>query len=176
MPSALAIPPHEIFNWAKGMMRRAYGKDTFGKTLLQNGFSALVSDLYKFHDEDEHKTQAMVGEMMDDDETVALYKTKQELKSEVKRFTQIVYGAKGNPRWLEKPRRRLQMKKKGAGYRPRVRELGGKRGRAPRHSSTRRPVSAPVATIVAACKSMHCRRTAQHWRCGTLLLVLGTDL
>ena len=107
MPPALAIPSHEIGNWAKGMMRRAYGKDTFGKTLLQNGFSALVSDWYKFHDEDEHKTQAMVGEMMDDDEAVALYKTKQQLKSEVKALAQSVAGAKGNPWWLKEQMGRL---------------------------------------------------------------------
>ena len=98
--SSVAIPPKELDAWQKVMMRRAFGKDTFAKTLLMSGFSANVCAYYKHQDEDEHRTQDMVGEMMEDSDAMMDYEKRQELKHEVKKLT------KG------KQSRRLQIKKK----------------------------------------------------------------
>ena len=111
MPSK-AIPSKEMVDWQKGMMRRAYWKDTFAKTLLQNSFSVNVSDWFRFHDEYEHQTQEMIGEMMEDIGAMAKYKARHQLKSERKELAQRLAGAKGNSSWrLQEHRRLLQIKK-----------------------------------------------------------------
>ena len=98
--SSVAIPPKELDAWQKVMMRRAFGKDTFAKTLLMSGFSANVCAYCKYQDEDEHRTQDMVGEMMEDSDAMTDYEVRQELKREVEKLTQ------------GKQSRRLQIKKK----------------------------------------------------------------
>ena len=46
--SATNIPSSKVkTEWVKGMMRRAFGKDTFAKTLLQCGCSDKVLAEYK---------------------------------------------------------------------------------------------------------------------------------
>ena len=59
--SASTIPSKVKTDWVKGMMKRAFGKDTFAKTLLQNGCSDKVLAEYKRQNDMEHNTQEAIG-------------------------------------------------------------------------------------------------------------------
>ena len=58
-----SVPSGVMKEWVKGMFRRAFGKDTFAKTLLQNGCSDSVLAEYKRQDNLEHATQAFIGSL-----------------------------------------------------------------------------------------------------------------
>ena len=58
------VPGDVLESWVKVMLRRAFGKDSFAKTLLQSGCSASVLAEYKRQDDFEHATQALIDTMM----------------------------------------------------------------------------------------------------------------
>ena len=50
------VPSKDMTDWVKRMLRCTFGKDTFAKTLLMNGFSEEVLDVFRRHNH-ERETQ-----------------------------------------------------------------------------------------------------------------------
>ena len=90
------VPSKQMIDRVKGMLKRAFGNDTFAKTLLQSGCSQEILAEFKRQDDQEHETQALLASIRG----ASLADRRFNLQTHVHRLTAEAKTARGS-RWHE---------------------------------------------------------------------------